>query len=563
MSGGTSNAKYLVHGLRVLILVGIVCLMRLQQQRILASRETTNAPDLVAVVPVFPGANSLQLNDAGGHDVVNPDGEKLGSVVQTSPDSDHIIGFSGPTNVLIAFDTTDKIVGLHVLSSGDTRDHVQQVIDDERFMQSLNSLSADEAKHLSYDAVSGATLTSLAIREAIAFRLGNSSAKSLRFADPPDLEVVQTVFPEAAGIEEQVGSIFEVVDQRGVMLGTMLRTSPAADNIVGYQGPTDALIGIDSSNKLVGLAVGATYDNEPYVGYVREDAYFCASFNEMNLGSLANLDLMEAGVEGVSGATMTSIAVAEGVVRAAKVRVQELQRIAQQPEPGGFFSRWTLHDWGTIVCVFLGSIIGLTRLRGNRRLAVAWNLVLVVYLGLTAGSLLSQAMFVGWSGHGIPTQSAFGLICLAVAAFFVPLTTRRNLYCSHLCPHGAAQQLLRNRLPHRLHLPTWMRFMLRVLPAILLLWCVVVGMTSMGFSLVDIEPFDAWVFRIAGLATITVAVVGLVASLFVPMAYCRFGCPTGAVLEFVRFNGRAHKWTTRDWLATGCLAVAAIIYLAG
>ena len=61
-------------------------------------------------------------------------------------------------------------------------------------------------------------------------------------------------------------------------------------------------------------------------------------------------------------------------------------------------------------------------------------------------------------------------------------------------------------------------------------------MLSLPVSLVDIEPFDAWVFRVAGWATITVAIVGLVASLFVPMAYCRYGCPTGALLKFLQVS---------------------------
>ena len=88
----------------------------------------------------------------------------------------------------------------------------------------------------------------------------------------------------------------------------------------------------------------------------------------------------------------------------------------------------------------------------------------------------------------------------------------------------------------------------------LLAWCVLVGMTTLGFSLVDIEPFDAYVFRIAGWATITVAVVGLAASLFVPMAYCRYGCPTGAVLQWLRFHTGSDRWSIRDWAALALLS---------
>ena len=97
---------------------------------------------------------------------------------------------------------------------------------------------------------------------------------------------------------------------------------------------------------------------------------------------------------------------------------------------------------------------------------------------------------------------------------------------------------------------------LKLIPALLLLWCLVVAMAALPFSLVDIEPFDAYVFRIAGWATITVAVVGLAASLFVPMAYCRFGCPTGAMLNFLRYHARSDRWSRRDGIAAALVAIA-------
>jgi polyferredoxin len=71
-----------------------------------------------------------------------------------------------------------------------------------------------------------------------------------------------------------------------------------------------------------------------------------------------------------------------------------------------------------------------------------------------------------------------------------------------------------------------------------------IGLLHLPFSPVDIEPFDAWLWSIAGAATIVVAVAGLVASLFVPMAYCRFGCPTGAVLDYIGGGGK--NWNHRD-----------------
>ena len=94
-------------------------------------------------------------------------------------------------------------------------------------------------------------------------------------------------------------------------------------------------------------------------------------------------------------------------------------------------------------------------------------------------------------------------------------------------------------------------------------WVLVVAMLHLPYSLVPIEPFDAYIVRVAGWATITVAVVGLLASLFVPMAYCRFGCPTGAMLSFLRFHARSDRWGARDAVALAFVVGALIVWLAG
>ena len=91
--------------------------------------------------------------------------------------------------------------------------------------------------------------------------------------------------------------------------------------------------------------------------------------------------------------------------------------------------------------------------------------------------------------------------------------------------------------------------------------CVIVPLTDAAFSLVDIEPFDAWVYSIAGWPTITVALLGLAASLFIPMAYCKYGCPTGALLEFLRWNSKSDRWSPRDSAATALAALALILSL--
>ena len=263
--------KPAVHAIRVAMLVGIALLLR-DQYRAATLKGRSVEVELNLVRELFPMASKLTPEGDDRLAVSDGDGSVFGFVQQTAPLSDSIVGFSGSTNVLLGF-AEDRILGWRVISSGDTRDHVRQVVTDDVFMSALGGLSVDDAKLPSIDAVSGATLTSLAILEAISLRLGGDRDHgSLRFPDDPSLEAVGQVFEDAAKFDvTSAPNVLTVYDAAGTTIGTILRTSPAADSTIGYQGPTDALIGFDAQGKVVGLAISKSYDNEPYVGYVRDD----------------------------------------------------------------------------------------------------------------------------------------------------------------------------------------------------------------------------------------------------------------------------------------------------
>ena len=57
------------------------------------------------------------------------------------------------------------------------------------------------------------------------------------------------------------------------------------------------------------------------------------------------------------------------------------------------------------------------------------------------------------------------------------------------------------------------------------------------------------------IASAGIAVVGLVASLFVQQAYCQFGCPTGTLLKFIHSGGTLNRFGVRDAVA-GLLLVS-------
>ncbi|MDA7513199.1 4Fe-4S binding protein [Akkermansiaceae bacterium] len=218
--------------------------------------------------------------------------------------------------------------------------------------------------------------------------------------------------------------------------------------------------------------------------------------------------------------------------------------------------------WRNIALVTLtmgATLFSFTRLRGNPWARVLWQIIVVVFLGIILGDLLSQALLLGWAKHGLPFSDSWGLLFLAAAALLTPWATGHELYCHHLCPHGFLQRWL-GKLPVKpIKLPAKLQKLLSILPALFLLILVASTIIGASLNLADWEGFDAWLWRSAGFATITVAVAGLAASIFSPLAYCKFGCPTGALFKFLRKSSGTKHLSLRD-LTAGLLCLAAFFF---
>jgi NosR/NirI family nitrous oxide reductase transcriptional regulator len=370
---------------------------------------------------------------------------------------------------------------------------------------------------------------------------------------PVEVAEVQPVYPNAVSLRpdhsERAGLFVE--DAAGRQLGYVVRTLPQCNHIIGYCGVTDLLILFDPSLKVLGLKVRSTEDTRTHLQDIVTDRKFPKKWNGMFWDEVAGMDLKKAGIEGVSGSTMTSMAMAQSIVHRLRLANEELHmHTALSLKP---------RDFGLGAVIVAGAVIAFAR-RHPLWVRRVFQVVVVGYVGLLNGDLLAQSLLAGWAKSGVPWQLAPGLVLLAAAALLVPWATKKPLYCQQLCPHGAAQEWLgRAGLKNKLRVPAKLGAGLQWLPGLSLGFVLLVVMLQAPFDLAGLEPFDAWIIRSAGWATITVAVVGLVASLFIPQAYCRYGCPTGALLEFVRSHGRGDRLGRRDVAAALMVALVFVI----
>jgi len=92
------------------------------------------------------------------------------TVLSSSPGSDHIIGYAGPTPLLIGIDKDGRITGVHLLKSDESPGFVEN-IKMAGYMKSWDGKDWREAMTFEVDAVTGATATAKAIGDTLRNRL--------------------------------------------------------------------------------------------------------------------------------------------------------------------------------------------------------------------------------------------------------------------------------------------------------------------------------------------------------------------------------------------------------
>jgi NosR/NirI family nitrous oxide reductase transcriptional regulator len=373
---------------------------------------------------------------------------------------------------------------------------------------------------------------------------------------PVTLEEVTPALPSAREIRPDPGEragLF-IHDAEGRQIGYAVRTSPVGESAIGYRGWTDSLVVMDPGLRILSVRIRSSQDTREHVEDIRSDRKYLKTWNGKAWTEVAGVTPEDAGIEGVSGASMTSLAVAEAVMK----RMQAMEAASSVRSTP---LRFRPSDFGLATMVLAAAFLAFRGTHGRPWVRQGFLGIVVGYIGWYCAAPLAQSLLVGWTQSAIPWQTAPGLVLLAAAALAVPWSTGKPLYCQHLCPHGAAQELLHRWTPKRwrIDLPKDFAAGLRWIPGLLLGTVLLISLLVLPIDLAHLEPFDAYSLRAAGVATLSIAGLGLGASCFVPMAYCHYGCPTGALLAFVRARGSTDRFGSRDVGALALLGLAQVL----
>lgn len=374
---------------------------------------------------------------------------------------------------------------------------------------------------------------------------------------PISVSEVRAFLPEAHRLRvdnssDRKGLI--ILDKNRREIGYSVRTMPDCRDIIGYSGPTDALVVFDEKGRGVGVAIRHSYDTPSHVEDVTLDYFFMKSWNGKNWNEIAKLqDFDAAGIYAVSGATRTSEALRESITH----RLHSADVLEKKIR-----IKLSWGDAALIGFLLIGCLFAFCKKKAVQRWRWIFSVTTVAVLGLYLGDLIAQSLLIGWLESRIPWEQSPGLAILVVSAFIIPWFSGQPVYCQFICPHGNLQRWTMKLLPARWKrpLPDDGKWLLRWTPVMLLAVVLAVSFLRLDLDLAGIEPFDAYLIQSAGRATIAVALAGLSLSLLFPMSYCKYACPTGWLLEFLRRRTGNDRFGTRDWMGLILLSVAVALF---
>lgn len=342
------------------------------------------------------------------------------------------------------------------------------------------------------------------------------------------MPIVKSLLPHAVSIEREPAetSLGQICDHNDAVIGYYVQTSPYADEVTGYAGPVPLLIVFDVRKTISAVIIMQNNETRSFIKRT-QDKQLLSSWNGLSIQEALNKD-----VDAITGATRTSSA----VINTFKKRLELIaprERHTQRTIGNSILKKGAAF---LVISFGLLSFFLPKTLRKTRMLLMIAN---VSVLGFLNGYLLSLALFYAWLMNGIPWRTMPFMVIVAVLTVLLPLITNKKYYCIYVCPFGALQELA-GKIRHRhVQLPSRMLKWLKGARIVFLLSIAITLLIGIHIDLSYFEPFAAFIFSSASQFIIILAVVFVIASLFLPRFWCSSLCPTGQIADL--FMIRAHS----------------------
>jgi len=361
----------------------------------------------------------------------------------------------------------------------------------------------------------------------------------------PDSRLLKRVCPNAGPLVRDDGRhgphYIEEDPSGGKGRALAFVTDQVEPELKGYSDQISLLVGLDDSGAVTGVRL---IDHKETPSYMR--SIVSSGFLEKLKGRKLGADL--AGVDAVTGATVTSEAIREDILHGGALLARERFGLETKgiPNTGSTLKAFlSPHSLALAGAMALALIAYLSRsFRSARALSLAGGLIV---LGVYVGLPLSASHFTGLADLRFPSTSNAPLLLLLGFVIITSLVFRTRVYCDYLCPYAAVQEIVyavggrKARVSEKVWKAcTAVRYFLLLAIALL----VAVG----GYHAVGaMEPYVFLFNPEADLMPWIYVGAALIAALFIKRFWCRVFCPCGTCIEILASAaGRMAGKKTKD-----------------
>lgn len=321
-----------------------------------------------------------------------------------------------------------------------------------------------------------------------------------------------------------------------------------AGTAAGYAGPVALLVGTDAVGSIIGTRVISHRETPNFFHQLQVRGYY----EQFEGGDYTRAFLIGEDVDGVSGATLSSEAVAQGIRQAVRgIAVDALPGVVLPPEQQSI--KFGAPEM-TLISLFVVSFF-LHRIK-RRQTVKRYGRWLMLIIGLVALGFIFNKPFTlanvitFLSGFWPDWQSNLYWFLLLGGILLVTSIQGKNPYCSWFCPFGAAQEILGSLTGAKAFQPRKLYSKLQWLQRGLSFSAIVLGLALRQPGAASYEPFGT-LFNLEGSwpQWVLLALV-LFGSLVIYRPFCNYLCPLDPVVDYIGElrHGVKNLWQQRSRL---------------
>lgn len=163
----------------------------MMKEPVKSSEDSCNL-DKEAAKKIFTEAESFKkIGDECIYDVFDKNSENIGRVLYTKPDENSVGGFGGALRVVVGIDKSGEIAGIELGENYESVGFIERVRE-AGFFEKWNGRSVADAAEAEVDTVSGATMSTRAIKSMVALNLSKYSRSDFKtsYTEPIWFEII-------------------------------------------------------------------------------------------------------------------------------------------------------------------------------------------------------------------------------------------------------------------------------------------------------------------------------------------------------------------------------------